>query len=153
MKYWVILASLAVVFAQTPPPSKNIVGAVTAVDSGAKQLTVQTDNNGPAYKVKVEDATRFLRMPAGEKDIKKAEPAAFSDIGVGDRVLARGPLSEEDKTLPARTIVVMTKTDVAKTHDEERQSWQKGIVGTVQSVNAEAKEITVKTRGLASKDV
>ena len=63
MKYWVILATLAVAAAQTAPPLKNIVGAVTAVDSGGKQLTVQTDNNGPAYTVKVEDATKFLRLP------------------------------------------------------------------------------------------
>ena len=129
MKYWVILATLAVAFAQTAPPSKNIVGAVTAVDSGGKQLTVQTDNSGPAYAVKIEDATKLMRLPAGEKDIKKAEPIQFSDIGVGDRVLARGPVSAEDKTFPARTVVVMTKSDVAKVHDEERQAWQKGDRG------------------------
>jgi hypothetical protein len=153
MKYWVILATFAVAFAQTAPPAKNIVGAVTAVDSAGKQLTVQTDNNGPAYTVKVEDATKFLRLPAGEKDIKKADAAAFSDVSVGDRVLARGPIAEGDKTFPARTIVVMTKSDLAKMHNEEKQAWQKGVVGTVVSVNADSKEVTVKTRGTDAKTV
>ena len=151
MRYWVILATFAASLAQTATPSKNIVGAVTAVDGDVKQMTVQTDNNGPSYTVKVEDATKFLRLPAGEKDIKKAEPIKFADIGVGDRVLARGPVSEADKTLPARTVVVMTKTDLAKMHAEDQQAWQKGIVGTVESVNPDAKEITVKTRGLNAK--
>jgi hypothetical protein len=153
MKYWVILATFAVAFAQTAPPAKNIVGAVTAVDSAGKQLTVQTDNNGPAYTVKVEDATKFLRLPAGEKDIKKADAAAFSDVSVGDRVLARGPIAEGDKTFPARTIVVMTKSDLANMHNEEKQAWQKGVVGTVVSVNADSKEVTVKTRGTDAKTV
>ncbi len=154
MKYWVILATFAATaLAQTAAPSKNIVGAVTAVDSGGKQLTVQTDNNGPAYTVKVGESTKFLRMPPGEKDIKNATPITFSDLGVGDRVLARGPVSEEDKTLPARTIVVMTKGDLAKMHDEEKQSWQKGVVGTVANVNPESKEVTVKTRGVDAKTV
>ena len=63
------------------------------------------------------------------------------------------PISEEDKTFPARTIVVITKTDLAKMHDEERQSWQKGVVGTVVSVNPDSKEITVKTRGVDTKSV
>jgi hypothetical protein len=153
MKYWVILATFAAALAQTAPPSKNIVGAVTAVNSDGKQITVQTDNNGPAYTVKVEDATRFLRMPAGEKDIKKAEPSKFSEIEVGDRVLARGPVSEDDKSLPARTIVVMTKTDIAKMHAEDQQAWQKGVVGTVDSLNPDTKEVTIKTRGLNAKTV
>jgi hypothetical protein len=153
MKYWVILATFAAALAQTAPPSKNIVGAVTAVDGGGKQLTVQTDNSGPSYTVKVDDTTKFLRLPAGEKDIKKAEPGKFEDIGVGDRVLARGPVSEADKTLPARTVVVMTKTDIAKMHAEDQQAWQKGVVGSVESVNPDAKEITVKTRGMNAKTV
>jgi hypothetical protein len=153
MKYWVILATFAVAFAQTAPPAKNIVGAVTAVDSAGKQLTVQTDNNGPAYTVKVEDATKFLRLPAGEKDIKKADAAAFSDVSVGDRVLARGPVAEGDNTFPARTIVVMTKSDLAKMHNEEKEAWQKGVVGTVVTVNADSKEIAVKTRGTDAKTV
>jgi hypothetical protein len=153
MKYWVILAVFAVAFAQTGPPAKNIVGAVTAVDSAGKQLTVQTDNNGPAYTVKVEDATKFLRLPAGEKDIKKADAAAFSDVSVGDRVLARGSVAEGAKTFPARTIVVMTKSDLAKMHNEEKEAWQKGVVGTVVSVNADSKEVTVKTRGTDPKTV
>ncbi len=153
MKYWVILATAAIAFAQTPaaPQAKNIVGEVTALDSG-KQLTVKADS-GPTYTVKLEETTKFLRLPFGEKDIKKAEPIHAGDIGVGDRVLARGVVSDEDKTQTARTVVVMTKSDLAKLHTEETQAWQKGVVGTVTAVNPEAKEIAVKTRGIDAKSV
>src|SRR5579863_1197574 len=137
MKFWVILAAgAALAYAQTP--ARNIVGAVTAVDGGAKQLTVKADT-GDTYSVKTEDATKFLKLPAGEKDIKKATPIAFADISSGDRVLARGAVSDADKTLAARTIVVMTKGDLAKLHEEERQAWQKGVVGTVTAVNPDTK--------------
>ena len=154
MKIWVILAATVSCFAQTPPaqPSKGIVGEVTAVDSAGKQLTDKADS-GTSYAVKLLDGTAYLRMTPGEKDMKKAAPIAFSDIGVGDRVLARGPVSEEDKTVPAKTIVVMTKADLAKKHEQDHELWQKGVVGVVASINADAKEITITPRGANPKPV
>ena len=145
-------------FAQAPaaPPAqqgKSIVGEVTAVDAGNKQLTVKADS-GVSYSVKLQDNTTFVRMPLGEKDIKKASPIALADIAAGDRVIARGNVSEEDKTVPARIIVVMTKSDLAKKHEEDRQGWQKGVVGVVTAVNPETKEITVtdQAQGWAAPD-
>jgi hypothetical protein len=38
-------------------------------------------------------------------------------------------------------------------HAEDQQAWQKGVVGTVESVNPDTKEITVKTRGMNAKTV
>jgi hypothetical protein len=48
----------------------------------------------------------------------------------------------------------MTKADLAKKQEQDRAEWQKrGIAGTVTAVNADAKEITVKTHGRDGKDV
>ena len=121
-----------------------------AVDAAAKQLTVKSDA-GTSYSVKLQDSTLFMRMQPGETDIKKATKIALADIGVGDRVSARGAVSEEDKTVPAKTIIVMTKTDLAKRHEMDREAWQKGIVGIVSAVSAESKEITVTQRGAGAK--
>ncbi len=154
MKIWVILAATVTCFAQTPSaqPAKGVMGEVTSVDSGGKQLTVKTDS-GASYAVKLQDGTAFLRMTPGETDIKKAAPITFVDIGVGDRVLARGPVSEEDKTVPAKTVVVMTKGDIAKKHEQDHELWQKGVVGVVASVNPDTKEITITPRGANPKPV
>lgn len=92
-----------------------------------------------------------MRMLPGEADIKKATKIAVTDIGIGDRVIARGNVSEENKTVPARTIIVMTKTDLAKKHEQDNDAWRKGIVGVVSAVNPDAKEITVTQRGAGAK--
>ena len=131
---------------------KGVIGVVTAVDATGKQLTIKADS-GSAYTVKLDDKTTFVRVPPGEKDLKKATPIALSDVGVGDRVLARGAVSEEDKTVPAKTVIVMTKADLAKKHDEEHAEWQKGVVGMVTAIDPATKQITVTPRGSNPKPV
>jgi hypothetical protein len=77
----------------------------------------------------------------------------LTDVGVGDRVLARGQVSEEDKTIPAKTVIVMTKSDLAKRHEEEHAEWQKGVVGVVAAIDPATKQITVTPRGANPKPI
>jgi hypothetical protein len=123
------------------------------VDSAAKHFTVKGDD-GSNYTVTLDDGTSYLRLPLGEKDLKKAEKITLSDVSVGDRLLARGPLPEGSKTLPAKTVVIMTKADLAKKQAQDRVDWQRrGIAGTVVSINADTKEITINTHGRDAKDI
>jgi Cu/Ag efflux protein CusF len=152
VKLFAIFLSLALAGAQTAPvPSKSIIGEVTAIDAAAKQIKVKADD-GTLYRIALEDNTSYLRVPPGEKDLKKASKIAFSDVAVGDRLLARGPLTDETKSVAARTVVVMTKADLAQKHERDRAEWQKrGTAGTVTAVNADAKEIIVNTHGRDAK--
>jgi Cu/Ag efflux protein CusF len=154
VKLLAIFLSLALAGAQTaPPPLKSLIGEVTAVDASAKQIKVKADD-GALYTINLGDATSYLRIPPGEKDLKKATKIALADIAVGDRVLARGVLTEETKSVAARTVVDMTKADLAQKHDRDRAEWQKrGISGTVTAVNADTKEITINTHARDSKPV
>jgi hypothetical protein len=69
---------------------------------------------------------------------------------VGDRALAL----ERDSAAPARAVVIMTKGDLAKKHEQDSAEWQKrGINGVVTGVNAETKEVTISTRGRDAKTV
>ncbi len=73
---------------------------------------------------------------------------------MGDRLIARGPLAEETKTVTVRTVIVMTKDDVAKKQQQDHADWQKrGIVGTLTALNADTKEITVNLHGRDSKSI
>jgi hypothetical protein len=149
MKVWALFLALAVGVAQTP--NKSVVGEISTVDASAKQFKVKGDD-GVAYTVALDDNTSYLRMPLGEKDLKKAAKIAFSDVGVGDRLLARGALAEDTKTVSAKTVIIMTKADVAQKQERDRADWQRrGITGTVTAVNAAAKEITIETRAPAAK--
>jgi hypothetical protein len=145
--------SLSLSFAQAPPALKSIIGEVTSIDSASKQLKLKGDD-GAAYTVTLSDNTSFLRVPPGETDLKKAAKIAFSDVAVGDRALARGPLAEDTKTVPARTVVIMTKADLAKKHQHDQAEWQtRGVVGTVSALNATNKEVTITTRGREPKTI
>jgi Cu/Ag efflux protein CusF len=153
MKSWIAFLALALAGAQTPPALKSVIGEITAIDAAAKQIQVKGDD-GATYSVTLADNTSLLRIPPGEKDLKKAAKIAFSDMNAGDRLLARGPLSDDNKTLPARTIVIMTKADLAQKHERDRAEWQRrGITGVVTVLNPDNKEIGITTRGRDSKSV
>jgi hypothetical protein len=153
MKVWVGLVAVvlycAVCCAQAPPALKSVVGEVTTIDGAGKQIKLKGDD-GTSYTIILGDNTSFLRVAPGEKDLKKATKIAFADVMVGDRALAL----EKDSTVPARAVVIMTKSDLAQKHEQDREAWQKrGITGVVSALNAENKEVTITTRGRDSKTV
>jgi len=149
----IALTTLEVGFAQPPPALKSIIGEITSIDSASKQIKLKGDD-GAAYTVTLSDSTSFLRIPPGEKDLKKAAKIAFSDVAVGDRALARGTLEEDTKTVPARTVIIMTKADLAQKQQHDRAEWQtRGVIGTVSALNAASKEITITTRGREPKTI
>src|SRR5262245_44933677 len=92
--------------AQTPPATRAI-GAVTAIDAAAQQITIKTDA-GAEMKLALKENTSYMRVGLGEKDLKNAVKIALSDIGVGDRVLARGAAGQDNSSLAATSIVVMS---------------------------------------------
>jgi hypothetical protein len=128
------------------PARTNLVGAVQAIDPANGQITLHTDD-GKTVKITPHAGARFLRLPPGEKSLSNATPITAGDIGPGDRVLARGELSDDKTALAASTLVVMTKADIAKKQQADQAEWRKrGIGGLVTAVNAEAGEVTINTR-------
>jgi len=78
--------------------------------------------------------------------LNTATKIAMSDISSGDRVLVRGRVSEDQKSIVATSVIVMTKSDLASAREAERSDWQRrGLGGTVQAVNPETREMTVMT--------
>src|SRR5580658_1213808 len=163
MKFRAMLVSLGALCAltaplgqaQTPPAAapKVVAGVVTSIDASAKQLKVKADD-GVTYAVALQDNTIYLRMPPNETDQKKAVKIAFSDVTVGDRLLTRGPLDAATNTVTVRTVLTMTKADVAQKQKDEQSDWQRrGITGIVAGVNPGANEITISTRGRDTKTI
>jgi len=154
VKPWAIFVCLALGWAQTPATGlKSVVGEVASIDASAKQIQIKADD-GTVYTIGLSDNTSYFRVPPGEKDLKKATKIALTDVATGDRLLARGVLTEETKAVAARTIVIMTKADVAQRQQQERADWQKrGIAGTVTALNADTKEITINTHRRDAKPV
>ena len=117
------------------------IGVVTRLQAGG--LTLHTDA-GPDLLIVLADGVSFLRVPPGATNLNTATKISLSDISSGDRVLVRGRVSEDQKSVLAASVIVMTKSDLAGAREAERVDWQRrGIGGTVQAVNAETREITV----------
>src|SRR5579871_72283 len=148
MKIWGIAIGLLALVAQAQTPAAKVVtGEITGVDAAAKQIKVKGDD-GAAYTVTLQDNAIVQRLPFGETDQKKAVKITIDEVAGGDRILTRGPLSEDTKTVSVRTVIIMTKADVAQKQAKDRADWQsRGIVGTVTSVSPDAKEIVLNVRG------
>ena len=113
----------------------------------AGRLTVRTDA-GENIAVTLSPETTYVRTQPGATNLTGATPITLSDIGLGDRVWARGTLSADRATIPARQVVVMAKADIARKQELERAEWRRrGIAGVVTAVNPETKEITVRVSG------
>lgn len=139
--------------AQAPAPLKSVIGEVTTIDASSKQIKLKTDD-GTVYSINLSGTASFLRIPPGEKDLKKASKIAFTDLAVGDRALARVPSSGSNENLPARTLIIMTKADLAQKHAHDRAEWQaRGVVGVVTALDPASKQVTISTRGRDAKTI
>lgn len=151
MKYLASLLLATSLYAQTAAPKPAgtaISGEIAAKDPAGKQLTIKADN-GTTYTVNLEEATPVYEVPLGENSMKNAAKITVDKLTVGDRVIARGTVSNGN-TMAATRIVAMSKSDVQKKQAEEQADWQKrGVSGIVTQVNPDTHEFTINepTRG------
>src|SRR5258708_21208412 len=98
------------------------VGTVKTISG--KSITLTTDAGGDISVLLQEDA-RILRVEPGQKDLKDAAPFSLQDLQPGDRVLVRGRMGEDGKSLLAASLIALKKMHIPQNqphHLEERQS-------------------------------
>jgi hypothetical protein len=146
------LASTAGSVAQTSDPNiaaKHAIGEITAIDSAAKQLTIKTDA-GSVVTVSLSDKTTYKKLAPGEQSLTNATDVTMADLAQGDRVMARGTVSADQRSVPAMMVIVMTRGDIAKKQEAERAEWRRrGILGVITALKPETKEITISNRTMA----
>jgi hypothetical protein len=136
--------------AQQSSPTR-VVGTIQNISGST--LTVLADA-GAATSVVTADATKFLQIEPGQTDLKEAAPISLAALQVGDRVLVRGILAEDGKTLRAASIIAVKKAAIADKQAKERAEWQRGVGGLVKSADSAAQTISITTNGFsASKEV
>lgn len=123
----------------------SFLGTVQSING--KAITVKNDA-GLVMEVIVQDDAHLLRIEPGQKNLQGAAPFAFSDLQVGDRVLARGAGGADGKQLTAAMLVAIKKADIAQKQEKDREDWQKrGAGGLVKSVDPAAGTVTISTAG------
>src|SRR6516225_1125215 len=135
------------VWAQQAASGPRIVGTVQAINGNS--ITVISDAGAPTT-VAVEDATRLLQVEPGKTDLKEATPLSLSDLQPGDRVLVRGIMAEDGKTLRAASLIAMKKAAISERQSKERAEWQRGVGGLVKSVDAATATVVLTTGGLSA---
>jgi hypothetical protein len=142
-----ILAALSVcgVSAQTAAPAHvTVAGTVTEVNASANQVSVKSDK-GETISLTLSTRSTIFRMPPGETDQKKAVKIGIGDFAAGDRVVASYQPSSDQKIMEARTLLVMSKADVAEVHLKEEEDWRKrGTTGIVTAIDPASKVVTIK---------
>ncbi|HLL15975.1 MAG TPA: hypothetical protein VK388_12970 [Pyrinomonadaceae bacterium] len=132
--------------------ANRVLGDVTAIDPSALSITLKVEGSSVPVNVVLNGATVYYRVNpdalarAAKGAITPADMTKITleGVGVGNRLVVLGKVSADQKTIPARVVIVATKEDIARKHELDRAQWQRrGIVGTVTAVNAATKEITV----------
>jgi len=128
------------------------VGTVKSING--KTILLATDA-GAEVTIQVQDDARLLRIAPGEKDLKNAAPLQLQDLQVGDRILVRGTLAPDGKTVLAASVIAMKQADIATKKAHEREEWQRhGVGGLVTKIDGPGGAITISTNAVgAAKDV
>ena len=132
------------------PATAKVVGTIQSLNGN--KFVVKSDE-GDNRNIAVQDATHYLQVNPGEKDLKKAVPVHLQDLQTGDRVLVLGR-DEQDKSVAAGYVIVMKKIDLEARQRQQKQDWQKrGIGGIVSAVDPATGDITIALTSLAGKKV
>jgi hypothetical protein len=135
---------------EAPSAQNRLVGEVQTANAATGEFTIKTDD-GRNVTLKTAERVSVLRIPPGETNTQSATKINLADVVTGDRVFARGALSADGQTFSARQIVVANKQAVAQTQEAQREDWQRrGVFGRIEAINAERKEVTIRTRGRES---
>jgi hypothetical protein len=134
----------------------RVIGDVTDINQATMSITLKVDG-APAsavtavlndktiyYRAKSDILSRAATATISPADLEKI---SLSEVGTGDRVVVLGKVSEDQKSVPARILIVATKADLAQKQERDREEWRRrGLVGTVSALNPETKEITLQLR-------
>jgi hypothetical protein len=154
-----LFAAVAPTFAASQPQAAPQPAAQTATAKpvgtiksiSGNTITLTTDA-GTDVTVLVQDATKLVRIAPGQTDIKSATPIQLQDVQAGDRILVRGKMSDDGKSVLALSIIAMKKSDLAEKQAHEREEWQKhGTGGLVSSVDASSGTITISLPAIGEK--
>jgi hypothetical protein len=135
--------------AQQTPAQSVVARPVGTIKSVSGNIITLTSDAGAEVSIVIREGTRLVRVAPGQTDLKEAAPIRLQDLQEGDRLLIRGNLSEDGKSVLAASIIAMKKTDIVEKQTHEREEWQKhGVGGLVNGVDTAAGTITIATNAL-----
>jgi hypothetical protein len=122
------------------------VGTIKSISGNSITMTTDT---GTDVNIVIQEGARLVRVAPGQKDLKDAAPIQLQDLQVGDRLLVRGMLADDGKSVLVASVIAMKKADIAEKQVHDREEWQRhGVGGLVNSVDASAGAIAITANSL-----
>ncbi len=123
-------------------------GEVSAINATENKISLQTKDG--AIDAILSGKTVFKRIPPENPTLAAAVASTLAEIGIGDKILVTGLVADDKKSLPAKTVYLMTKSDISKKQTTEQEKWKtRGVSGKVTAINSQTKEITIGVRSFA----
>lgn len=137
-------ASLAALAQDAMKPT-YFQGEVVSV--AGDKLNLQTREG--AIEITLLATTAYKKVSPEKPKVTDAVAATLAEIGAGDKVIVSSIVPADKKSIPARTVYLMTKADISKRNESERAAWQtRGISGRVVSIDVPNKKIVLAMRGV-----
>ncbi len=110
---------------------RGLMGRITTIDAGKKEVTVQSRSREGAVPiiVAVSDTTKLFRYAPDSLNIKDASRSSFADLKVGDQLRGLGERNADGTRFAAEEIIAGSTTRTG---------------GQVVAVNAANNELTIK---------
>ncbi len=125
------------------------VGTIKSISGNT--ITLTTDA-GSDVTILVQETAKLARIAPGQIDLKDATLIQLHDLQSNDRILVRGMLAEDGKSVLALSIIAMKKADIAEKQSREREEWRKhGTGGLVSSMDAASGTIIVSLPAIGEK--
>ncbi|MDQ3799346.1 MAG: hypothetical protein M3384_07850 [Acidobacteriota bacterium] len=143
--FFILFASLTVPAQDAVKPT-YFQGDVVSVTSD--KLSLQT-KDGATMEITLLPTTAYKKVSPEKPKISEAVDATLADIGAGDKIVVSSIIPADRKSIPARTVYLMTKSDISKRNEAERAAWQtRGISGRVVSIDVPNKKVVLAVRGV-----
>jgi hypothetical protein len=145
--FFILFASASLTaLAQDAAKPTYFQGEVVSVTSD--KLSLQT-KDGATMEITLLPTTAYKKVSPEKPKISEAVDATLADIGAGDKIVVSSIIPADKKSIPARTVYLMTKSDISRRNEAERAAWQtRGISGRVVSIDVPNKKIVLAMRGM-----
>src|SRR5262249_47038757 len=93
-------------------------------------------------------SARILKVQPSDTSLRTSSEITLSAIRVGDRLSARGLLASDRSRMSAGTVIVMSRSDIQKKHEQQQREWaSRSIAGIVRELKPESAEISIDVYG------
>ncbi|MFN3330586.1 MAG: hypothetical protein ACK419_06655, partial [Pyrinomonadaceae bacterium] len=142
-----VISLITISLAQEGIKPNYAAGEIASINEAEKKIVLQTVDG--TIEVLVTAETKFKKVPPENPKLSAAVEVSPNELNIGDKLLVTGAVSSDKKSVPAKVVYLITKSDIAKKQEKEREEWRiRGISGRVISLDVPNQKIIISVRSM-----